>query len=139
MLPIVLFSHGKYAIATKETAEMIVGDLEKVHVLSLEPGGSVTGLEADLEAIIARNEGEVIVLCDILGGSPSNITFKLKQKYPSIISYTGFNLPVVLELIFNRNGTKNEINQIIKSTFTNSLNEIKCVDLEETNSSIMDL
>lgn len=139
MLPIVLFSHGSYSAATKETAEMIIGDLEKVYVLSVEVGSSVTQVEEELENIIKEYNGDVIVLCDILGGTPSNISFKMKQKYKNVLAYTGFNLPVVLELIFNRDGTTQDIKDVIEMTYSNGLNEIKYVTTEKNNNAIVDL
>lgn len=139
MLPIILFSHGTYAKATKDTAEMIVGKLEDVYTLGLHPGGSISDLEKELSTIIEKHNGEVIVLCDILGGTPSNITFKLKQSYENIISYTGFNLPIILELVFNRDGKTEEIKELIQTTYSSSLHEIKKVAVVEQQENIMDL
>lgn len=139
MLPIILFSHGSYANATKDTAEMIVGELKDVYTLGLHPGGSISDLEKELSAIIEQYNGEVIILCDILGGTPSNITFKLKQSYENIISYTGFNLPIILELVFNRDGKTEEIKEIIEATYSSSLHEIRKVAVREQKENIMDL
>jgi|SRR5699024_8658431 len=139
MLPIVLFSHGNYSQATKETAEMIVGDLEEVYTLAIKVGSSISEAENDLEGIVQKYNGNIIVLCDILGGTPSNITFKLKQKYKDMVCYTGFNLPLVLELIFNRSGETKDIKEMIRTTYSEGLHEIEYIELRQDNDSFMDL
>lgn len=139
MLPLILFSHGSFSKATKETAEMIVGNLEEVYVLSIETGSSISDVEEKLENLVKEYNGEVLILCDILGGTPSNITFKMKQKYSNILSYTGFNLPVVLELVFNRSGATEQIKELIETTFNSSLNEIQYVEKVENDSLDLDL
>lgn len=139
MIPIVLFSHGNYSKASKETAEMIVGGLEEVYSLAIKVGGSISEVENQLENIAQEYNGNIIVLCDILGGTPSNITFKLKQKYKNMICYTGFNLPLVLELIFNRSGKKEDVKELIRTTYSEGLHEIKYIEAEQENDSFMDL
>jgi len=48
-----------------------------------------------------KETDEVVVLCDILGGSPSNIILHLLEEFPNIQAFTGMNLGLVLELVLN--------------------------------------
>jgi len=112
MYNIILASHGDMAKYTLKTCEMILGEQEGVDSLCLQPGQTKDNYEAELkEKINACEGGEVLVLADIYGGTPFNsaITHILRGNN-NITLLTGFNLPMVIHALMNR---EREIKEVI--------------------------
>lgn len=101
MIGIVLASHGKFAEGMKDAAEMLFGPLKQVTCVSLEPGQAAEDFQKRLsEAIHEVDEGNgAIILCDVLGGTPSNRAAFLMSKVDVI---AGVNLSLLLELLGQR-------------------------------------
>lgn len=103
MIGIVLASHGDFAGALRDTAELIVGAQENVVVLCLNPQDTLETCVVELETAVQQSEqGQgVLVLIDLFGGTPGNAAaLGLRERsYPII---TGVNLPMLLEVLMNR-------------------------------------
>jgi len=116
MIGIILASHGKFAQESLKSAEMIMGPQESIIALALEPEDDPQELKNKIyQAVEKLDRGHgVIILVDLLGGSPGNAAAYLaKDGYPVI---TGLNLPMLLELIGMRYGDMEEtVNHIIYS------------------------
>ncbi|MTI47126.1 PTS sugar transporter subunit IIA [Sporosalibacterium faouarense] len=108
MIGIILASHGPLAKATLKSAEMIMGEQENITALALEPQDDPQELKNkiyDAAEKVDMGKG-VIILVDLLGGSPGNAAAYLaKDGYPVI---TGLNLPMLLEVIGMRYGDLEE-------------------------------
>ncbi len=102
MIGVILVSHGSLAEGLKSAAEMIVGQQEGLLAIGMQPGADVQSLRRELEATIAqvRKQGEVLVLVDILGGTPANASFHLASNGTQVIC--GINLPMLLEILTQR-------------------------------------
>jgi PTS system mannose-specific IIA component len=78
---------------------MIVGDLPQFAAVSIGWHDEVNDARADIEAAIARVQGDsgVLILTDMFGGTPSNLglTF-LEANRVEVI--TGVNLPMLIKL-----------------------------------------
>jgi PTS system mannose-specific IIA component len=95
----VVVTHGNLANELVSAAEMIVGDLPYVTAVSIGWQDEVElAREAIGKAIERVNAGAgVLVLTDMFGGTPTNITCTFLDHAP-IEVVTGVNLPMVLEL-----------------------------------------
>lgn len=98
MIGIVIAAHGHLARELASTAEQIVGPLPHVESCSVEPGSSVEELRAHLREAVARvDDGDgVLVLADLLGGSPCTQSLMLCQE-GKVEVLTGVNLPMLLK------------------------------------------
>lgn len=98
MVGLVIASHGHLAEEFVATARQIVGELDHVVTCSVEPGASPEQLRARLkEAVGEVDQGDgVVVLADLLGGTPCNQSLSLCQQARLEI-VTGVNLPMVLK------------------------------------------
>lgn len=97
---IIVITHGEFGIELIKSAEMIMGPQENVTGFGLRPGESVDDLRAEAGKKVeeCREAGqEIIVCCDVLGGSPSNVALFLAAKYDLQI-FTGVNMPLLIEL-----------------------------------------
>lgn len=99
MVGIVLASHGGMAKGMLESAEMIMGEQEQIRALALNPQDDPLSLSEKMkEAAKAVDTGDgVILLVDLMGGSPSNASAYLAQEGIPVI--TGMSLPMLLELL----------------------------------------
>jgi mannose PTS system EIIA component len=97
MIGVVVATHGKLAEEMIRTAEAVVGPLELVVPVSVV--GTSPDPRGDLNAAIQRvDRGEgVLLLTDLLGGSPTNLCVPLLQER-KVEVVTGVNLPMLLKL-----------------------------------------
>ncbi len=103
MISILLISHGGLANEMKETAKIFFGlEIEAFDSLCLDSSETAESYRKKLIDKVAEiNQGEgVIVVADLLGGTPCNQCVFLNQEEVKII--TGMNLPMVMELLAMR-------------------------------------
>ncbi|WP_432666977.1 PTS sugar transporter subunit IIA [Wukongibacter baidiensis] len=113
MIGIVLASHGRLAKEMLNSAEMIMGPQENIIALALEPNDDPMKLKESIKESVEKVTGDegVIVLVDLMGGSPSNAAaYVAKEGIPVI---TGMNLSILLELIGMRYSMTDELIQNI--------------------------
>ena len=98
MIGIVIAAHGHLAEELAKTAQQIVGELPHVASISVEPNASLEELRAHIKSAVSSvDDGEgVLVLADLLGGSPCNQSLMLCQK-GMLEVLTGVNLPMLLK------------------------------------------
>jgi len=103
MIGVIIIAHGNLASELLRTAEMIVGTIENIEVLSISPSEGLDDLRHKIEEAIKKvNSSEgILVLTDMFGGSPANVSMTLAREYPLEI-LTGVNLPMILELALSR-------------------------------------
>ena len=132
---ILIVSHHGVSSGMQQAAQMIVGDVSKIHVIELtEEGVDVFAnkLETYLKEWLSENTG--IVLADLKGGTPFNqaelILSRLGLKNKAKV-IAGVNLPLILELLFKDIDINNidELREVVES---NRLN-IDCMDLYSQN------
>ncbi|MCR5449749.1 MAG: PTS sugar transporter subunit IIA [Solobacterium sp.] len=106
MIGIILASHGPMAEGLLHTSEWFFQDQKQLEALCLTPDTSPEMFTERLgEAISRVDSGDgVLVLCDLLYGSPCSCTANLLSGNVEMI--TGMNLGILLELLGSReNGT----------------------------------
>lgn len=100
MVGIVIVTHGRLAHELVETTKIIVGK-NVDHIVPISVGWNDD--MADVQKIIAsaiskvdRGEG-VLILTDMFGGTPSNISLSFMSEKVEII--TGVNLPMLIKIV----------------------------------------
>jgi mannose PTS system EIIA component len=98
----VIVSHGRVATELLAAAETVVGDLSHIAAVSIGWHDDVEAAKDEIARAIknvSRGRG-VIVLTDMFGGTPTNISAMfLKDGEVEIV--TGVNLPMVIKLASN--------------------------------------
>jgi PTS system mannose-specific IIA component len=115
MVGILVVAHGNLAESLIETAEMIVGHVDGIKACSFCQGSDVEKLKKMLKTSIKEvNDGAgVIILTDMFGGTPSNISLAFLEENIEVI--TGVNLPMVIGAITKRDGRSiAELAQVLK-------------------------
>lgn len=95
----VIVTHGQLANELVLAAEMIVGEIHHVSAVSIGWHDDVDVAREHVEKAIqcADTGGGVIVLTDMFGGTPTNITATFLVP-GSVEVVTGVNLPMVIKL-----------------------------------------
>lgn len=103
MVQLIVVSHGSFSKALVESAELIVGELTDIETFGFNLGDDIDALRNDIaDAVIrAQKKGEVLVLTDMLSGSPFNATASLMEKY-QFEHLTGINFVIFLEILTSR-------------------------------------
>lgn len=112
MVSILLLSHGPLAPALAESAALVAGRRRGVAALELSPGDSPGAFRARVEAALkaALEEGEAVVLTDMVLGTPFNTAISLMGDYP-FRHLSGMSLPLLLALLNarERGGSAEEV------------------------------
>ena len=98
----VIVSHGQVANELLAAAETVVGDLSHITAVSIGWHDDVELAKTEIARAIKKvSDGSgVLVLTDMFGGTPTNISAMfLKENEVEIV--TGVNLPMVIKLASN--------------------------------------
>lgn len=103
MIPILVVTHGPLAKSILESSEMLIGKSNGVETLSLSPGDSFEGFQQRLisKASTLDEGAGVLVLADLLGGSPYNAAAR-SMLHCNIECLTGLNLSMLLTAVDQR-------------------------------------
>jgi len=101
MIGTVLATHGELGQALIAAMEMIVGAQPRVSALSLQVADRIEDAAERLrEAVESADDGDgVLVLTDMLGGTPSNICLSLIGGPRPVEVVSGVSLPMLLKAV----------------------------------------
>ncbi len=96
---VLLVTHGRLGEELLEAAGTIVGDIQHMSFLSIGWNDEVEASRTKIaEAVRSVDSGKgVIILTDMFGGTPSNLSLPLLRK-DHVEIVTGVNLPMVIKL-----------------------------------------
>jgi len=94
---IIVAGHGTLPAAVLGTAELFCGPIADAAAVGLEPTESPDHYAESLRAAIGRDGRRVLVLCDLLGGTPFNVASAIARRSPRIVCVSGVNLPMTVE------------------------------------------
>lgn len=135
-LGIILISHGEFAKAALDSAQMITGPQEDVIALALTVSKSLDDFEkeiADSYTQLIENHSDIIVLCDIYGGTPFNALSRCMLKGMKMIGFTGLNLPVLIDLLLSREISGEEAKVKIMETHAIACSPVEVAFIEESD------
>lgn len=107
-------THGKLGHELVAAAEMIVGEIPHILPVSIGWHDDVEQSRQGIEKAISSLDrgGGVIILTDMFGGTPSNLTLALLKK-GEVEIVTGVNLPMIIKLA-NQTG-KEDVGELARS------------------------
>ena len=103
MIGIVIVAHGGLAREYLSAVEHVVGQQSGIHAISIEADHDRSKKQKEIcEAADAVDEGDgVVVVTDMFGGSPSNLSLRACSPDNRRIVY-GANLPMLIKLAKSR-------------------------------------
>jgi mannose PTS system EIIA component len=105
MVGILIVTHRQLAEALVSASDLILGRLEKVVAVSLDPSALPDDARHQISEGLAKLNGTdgVLILTDMFGGTPSNLSLSfLKEGQVEVIS--GVNLPMLIKVNHLRQG-----------------------------------
>ena len=115
MIGIILASHGPLAEGLLHTSEWFFQDQKQLEALCLTPDigpETFTAMLSEAAARVDSGDG-VLVLCDLLYGSPCSCTANLLSENIDMI--TGMNLGILLEVLGSRENGNPDIAALIET------------------------
>lgn len=109
MIGILLASHGRFAEGMLDSSHLFFGeDIPALEALCLMPEDSPDDFSEKLNKKVQKlNDGDgVIVLCDLLFGTPCNMCASLMSDSVKVLC--GANMPLLLELLGKRNALSDD-------------------------------
>ena len=99
MNQIILASHGGLAAGARDTLEMIIGDVSRVHAISLERDDKDQIDERTIALIDSFDPSDAVyILTDMMGSSVNNSMVSVLAQRPAVTVVSGMNFPLVLEM-----------------------------------------
>lgn len=123
---ILLISHGNLSLEFANSAEMIIGEIKDVYTMGLQPGEPLTDFRAAVKSFFIEHENngeDIIVLSDILCGTPFNVVTDLSREH-TIQHISGMNLATVLETVNCMGETAEKAKEIVLSSANGSIVDV---------------
>jgi PTS system mannose-specific IIA component len=105
MVGAVIVTHCRLGEELINATEFIVGKMDAVVAVTIDPARKVEELRGQIRAAMEQVDrgGGVLILTDMFGGTPSNISLSfLEEGKVEII--TGVNLPMIIRFATEREG-----------------------------------
>jgi PTS system mannose-specific IIA component len=113
MIGIVVITHGDLALELVEAARKIVGELPGAAAVSIGWGQDPVEARQAIEAALSEvGDGEVLILTDMFGGTPTNLSLPFLSQRVEIV--TGVNLPMLIKLTSLREGELAQVARAVR-------------------------
>jgi PTS system mannose-specific IIA component len=120
MIGIVVVTHGRVAEELVNAARTIVGDIPAITAVSIgwsdDPAEANAAIEKGLEDV---GSGEALILTDMFGGTPTNLSLPYLSSEIEII--TGVNLPMIIKATALREGVLPHVAREIRDQGKNAI------------------
>lgn len=134
MKNIVLVSHGGMAEGVKASLEMVVGKQNQVSVVSLREDGDNIQFEKDLKEKMKALYGPVLIIADLLGGTPCNVSLRNYADNDEVEIISGMSLPLVMEAVLNPTASACDLVQVGTTGTTDVKRKLTEVVVKERDS-----
>jgi PTS system mannose-specific IIA component len=96
---VVIVTHYRLGEEFLQALRLIVPDAPSFHAVSIDPKQSIEEMRRAIAAALERaDQGSgVLILTDMFGGTPSNISLSFLKDHPVEV-VTGVNLPMLIKL-----------------------------------------
>ena len=96
---IIVTGHGHFAKGITSAVELIMGKPENYTEIDFPAGTDANELEKAMNAAVSEFKNrEIIIMCDLLGGSPCQTAIRKAVENPHIHVIYGVNLGMILEI-----------------------------------------
>lgn len=105
MIGIIVTGHGSFATGLTSGLKLLAGEPRDYEPVDFDPEESVEVLTADIQKAIDRLShcSGIVILADLAGGSPYNVSVRLKLEGKANLEVIGgANLPILLDAYMSR-------------------------------------
>ncbi|HEY7924146.1 MAG: PTS sugar transporter subunit IIA [Burkholderiales bacterium] len=112
MISIVVVTHGQLAEELVNAARTIHGELPGIVAVPLGWGDDAATATSAIGRAIAGIAGDTLVLTDMFGGTPTNLSLPYLSAQVEIV--TGVNLPMIIKAATLREGPLEEVARAVR-------------------------
>ena len=113
MIGIVVVTHGALAGELVNATRTIVGDIPAIAAVSIGWTDDMGSAREAIERALAEvGGGDVLILTDMFGGTPTNVSLPFLS--PKVEIVTGVNLPMLIKLTTLREGDLVEVARVVR-------------------------
>jgi PTS system mannose-specific IIA component len=113
MIGIVVVTHGRVAEELVQAARAIVGEIPAIAAVSIGWSDDASvAKEAITQALTEVGGGDALILTDMFGGTPTNLSLPFLS--PRLEIVTGVNLPMLIKLTTLREGDLLEVARAVR-------------------------
>jgi len=113
MIGIVVVTHGALAGELVNATRTIVGDIPAIAAVSIGWTDDMNSAREAIERAVAEvGGGDVLILTDMFGGTPTNVSLPFLS--PRVEIVTGVNLPMLIKLTSLREGELVEVARVVR-------------------------
>ena len=112
MISIVVVTHGRLAEELVNAARTIHGELPGIVAVPLGWGDDAATATSAIGRAIAGTGGDTLVLTDMFGGTPTNLSLPYLSAHVEIV--TGVNLPMIIKAASLREGPLTEVARAVR-------------------------
>lgn len=99
MTKVVILGHGGYGTAMRRNIEMLAGVQEDYYYVDFNEEEDQTVLQNKLAEVLAQvGENDVLFCCDLVGGTPFNVSAAICAEKPSYCCVGGLNTMAYLSM-----------------------------------------
>jgi len=109
---IVVVTHGRLAEELVNAARQIVGEVPSICAVSIGWGDDVTAAREAIGRGLAEAGGEVLILTDMFGGTPTNLSLPFLSDKVEIV--TGVSLPMLIKAVSLREGPLADVARAVR-------------------------
>jgi fructoselysine and glucoselysine-specific PTS system IIA component len=126
MRKFLIATHGHFAKGIQSSLEIIVGATENVFTIEAYVNGN-RSIEDEVNEILkeVKDDDELIVFTDLLGGSITNQVLKFALR-DNVHVVSGLNLPLLIDVILS--DTETPIREILENSISNAKEQIVYVN-----------
>jgi len=119
-------THGTLATGLKSSLNLIVGAVDNVFLIEAYVDEN-KALEDEINEVLKQvgDQDELLIFSDILGGSVTNQLLQFALR-PNVYIVSGFNLPLVIELVLG--DTDTPLEELIEESITNAKQQMVFVN-----------
>ena len=112
MISIVVVTHGQLAEELVNAARTIHGELPGIVAVPLGWGDDAVTAKSAIGRAIAGTGGDTLVLTDMFGGTPTNLSLPYLSAQVEIV--TGVNLPMIIKAATLREGPLEQVARAVR-------------------------
>ena len=113
MIGIVVVTHGALAGELVNATRTIVGEIPAIAAVSIGWTDDMAMAREAIERAVAEvGGGDVLLLTDMFGGTPTNVSLPFLS--PRVEIVTGVNLPMLIKLTSIREGALPEVARVVR-------------------------
>jgi len=120
MIGIVVVTHGSLATELVNAARQIVGEIPAIAAVSIGWADDASVAKEAVERALGEvGGGQALVLTDMFGGTPTNLSLPFLSERVEIV--TGVSLPMLIKATSLREGELREVARVVRDQGRNAI------------------